>query len=766
MPMKKSLSIKTKFGLIQSCFLFLFFLTSSNFFAQCTNTSAFGSTNAPTNGTTVTISTCTYQSEYNTINNVAAGQTYQSGNSCNGYITVRRGTFNGTLVANGNAPLTWTAPVAGTYYIHYNTNAACGTASNCCTTTITCTSCVAYNPCTTIPTLTCGTPVTASMSGSGAGWNITACGFSTPGQERIYSFTPTTSGIHSINVTSATGGYVDYFWKVASGGCNNSGWTCISDISFTGSYGTMNWTAGTTYYILLDPEGTGTYSHTFNITCPTSSSGPCATIPTITCGTPVTANMSGSGAGWNLTGCWFGGTPGQEMIYSFTPSISGNYNINVTNATGGFVDYFWKLASAGCNNTGWNCIDDIFSTGTYGPMNWTAGVTYYILLDPEGTGSYSHTFNIVCPTTGGPVTASDCINAVNVCTNLSFQIDPNGYGNTMEIPPSGTIGNPSYNNPGGSGNSGCLLASPPETNSTWMILNITVGGTLEFVFGGNGTQVGFYDWIMYPYNSTTCSQIPTGNYAPIRCNWNAVSSGGTGIVNSIPPGGNAGNYEPALVVPSNSQYIICFSNWSSATTNVPLSFFGSATVSCSPLPIKLLSFNGYSKNQYNKLYWETVVEINNSHFLIEKSEDGKNFNVIGEIKGAGNSNSNINYEFKDSSIESPLNYYRLKQIDFDGNYTYSDIIAIRSKDKIWSLSDIYPNPFNNELNLDISTLEKQEVNIVVYDVYGKINYNEKIQLNEGNNKLRYNFEYLNKGIYNLQITDKENNQFTRKFVKK
>jgi hypothetical protein len=764
MRMKKCLSIKTKFALLQLCFLFLFFLTSSKLFAQCTNSTAYMTVNAPTNGTTLTISSCTFQSEYNTINNVVAGQTYQSGSSCNGYITVRRGTFNGTLVANGNAPLTWTAPVAGTYYIHYNTNASCGTASNCCTTTITCTSCAGYNPCSTIPTLTCGTSVTANMSGSGAGWSITACGWSTPGQEMIYSFTPTTSGTHAINVTSATGGFVDYFWKLASAGCNNSGWNCIDDVFSAGTYGAMNWTAGTTYYILLDPEGTGSYSHTFNITCPTPSSGPCATIPNLSCGTSVTANMSGSGAGWNITACGWS-TPGQEMIYSFTPSISGTYNINVTNATGGFVDYFWKLASGGCNNSGWNCIDDIFTTGSYGSMSWTAGVTYYILLDPEGTGSYSHTFNIVCPTTGGPVTASDCINAVNVCTNLNFQIDPNGYGNTMEIPPSGTVGNPSYNNPGGSGNSGCLLASPPERNSTWMIVNISTSGTLEFVFGGNGTQVGYYDWIMYPYNSTTCSQIPTGNYAPVRCNWNATSSGGTGIVNSIPPGGNAGNYEPALNVIAGQQYIICFSNWSSANTTVPLNFFGSASVSCSPLPIELLSFNGENAGDYNMIKWETLIEINNSHFNIEKSIDGKNFISIGELKAAGNSNSTISYNYADNKLEHLLYYYRLKQTDFDGQFTYTDIIAIKTQGELFSISEVYPNPFNSDVSLDVSAGEKYDCQIKITDLYGKHILSDTKELHQGYNKLNYNLEFLSKGFYHIQITDFSGNIHTRKFLK-
>jgi hypothetical protein len=107
----------------------------------CTNTSSFGSATAPTGVTTTTISTCNYQTEYNTITGVVGGNTYTSGSSCGGFITIHSGTFNGPIIASGNAPLSWTPTTSGTYYIHYNTNSSCGTATNCCTTTITCSSC-------------------------------------------------------------------------------------------------------------------------------------------------------------------------------------------------------------------------------------------------------------------------------------------------------------------------------------------------------------------------------------------------------------------------------------------------------------------------------------------------------------------------------------------------------------------------------------------------------------------------------------------------
>jgi hypothetical protein len=142
----------------------------------------------------------------------------------------------------------------------------------------------------------------------------------------------------------------------------------------------------------------------------------------------------------------------------------------------------------------------------------------------------------------GPITASDCPDAVNICTNYSWAIDPNGIGAMNEIPPLGSLGNPdlwlgdAVPSAWGSDNWGCLRNN--ELNSTWMIVNISGSGSLEFTFGGLGTQAGFYDWIMYPYSSVTCAAVMANTVPPIRCNWNAVSFGGTGLASTVPPGGD------------------------------------------------------------------------------------------------------------------------------------------------------------------------------------------------------------------------------------
>ncbi len=118
---------------------FLMALVCVKGWGQCTNTTQYPTTAvaAPSSGNTTTISTFQYQSDYNQITGITSGVSYTSTGSIAGtFITVRSGAYNGTVVAAGVTPLTWTATNTATYYVHYNTNSSCGTAGTGMTTTI------------------------------------------------------------------------------------------------------------------------------------------------------------------------------------------------------------------------------------------------------------------------------------------------------------------------------------------------------------------------------------------------------------------------------------------------------------------------------------------------------------------------------------------------------------------------------------------------------------------------------------------------------
>ncbi len=181
-------------------------------------------------------------------------------------------------------------------------------------------------------------------------------------------------------------------------------------------------------------------------------------------------------------------------------------------------------------------------------------------------------------------TNADCPNAIPLCTTPNFTFYAGStFGTINELPLANTISNPGTNP--ASGNAGCLLSG--ENRPQWLLITIGNPGTLEFVFGSGTSanpQLGFYDWAMWPYSPSACSDILNNILPPIRCNWNISQSGGTGIASStnIPTGGIAGNYEPPLLVNGCQQYIICISNYSGVNTLVSFQSLGTASLSCSP----------------------------------------------------------------------------------------------------------------------------------------------------------------------------------------
>ena len=108
----------------------------------------------------------------------------------------------------------------------------------------------------------------------------------------------------------------------------------------------------------------------------------------------------------------------------------------------------------------------------------------------------------------------------------------------------------------------------------------------------------------------------------------------------------------------------------------------SAIVPCPVgLPIELIEFGGFNKGPINHLFWTTASETNNSYFSIERSNNGYDWELAGNVSGAGNSSNYLNYEFLDNDFSQELNYYRLIQTDYDGkNEVFKTITIDNSKD--------------------------------------------------------------------------------------
>ena len=176
---------------------------------------------------------------------------------------------------------------------------------------------------------------------------------------------------------------------------------------------------------------------------------------------------------------------------------------------------------------------------------------------------------------------------------------------------------------------------------------------------------------------------------------------------------------------------------------------------CTPtalLPIELLNFSGKPIGATNLLEWVTSTEINNNFFTIERAKDAIHFNPIGTIDGAGNSNIQLHYNFVDDSPTSGINYYRLKQTDFNGDYTHSSIIAINNE-----LTDFSIFVNNNLLYIKLSTTDFIG-KLVIYDINGR-----KIIESTINSNLKIDLSSYKKGIYIYRLIS-GNNSFSNKII--
>jgi hypothetical protein len=185
--------------------------------------------------------------------------------------------------------------------------------------------------------------------------------------------------------------------------------------------------------------------------------------------------------------------------------------------------------------------------------------------------------------------------------------------------------------------------------------------------------------------------------------------------------------------------------------------FGIASVSSvNVLPVKWLGFNATKINEnLVQLNWSTAAEVNNKGFEIETSLNGVDFKSIGFVKGNGNSNKKLNYTFNDNnaSISNTGSYYRLKQIDFDGAFNYSNTIKVSNNDEFLTENiEVSPNPFVNEISIKLNALASNTINIQIFNVDGKLQAERNYLVNIGLNNIELNdISNLPKGLYVLKV---------------
>ncbi len=169
-----------------------------------------------------------------------------------------------------------------------------------------------------------------------------------------------------------------------------------------------------------------------------------------------------------------------------------------------------------------------------------------------------------------------------------------------------------------------------------------------------------------------------------------------------------------------------------------------------PMPIELSSFTAHNKGTGVSLDWSTAQELNNNYFQVEKSVNANDWSVVAQVNGAGNSQTVKNYNAFDANPVSGINYYRLKQVDFDGNFKYSKTVSIKVDGPKTAIS-ILTNPFHNTLSINFNSASSQMVSARLIDITGKQVASENWSVTSGNVRKDFSAGSLQQGLYILTI---------------
>lgn len=166
-----------------------------------------------------------------------------------------------------------------------------------------------------------------------------------------------------------------------------------------------------------------------------------------------------------------------------------------------------------------------------------------------------------------------------------------------------------------------------------------------------------------------------------------------------------------------------------------------------PLPVELMSFHAEKNVNQVDLKWETAGEINNDYFVVEKSKDSKEWFPVSNTKGAGNSSNNNEYSEVDLNPFDGISYYRLKQVDYDGHFSFSNIEKV-DFDKKESII-VYPNPTNGIVHF---SFEEENISMIrVINSLGIDVTSDLLKKQTSFNHVALDFSILSNGLYYVQI---------------
>jgi Secretion system C-terminal sorting domain len=210
---------------------------------------------------------------------------------------------------------------------------------------------------------------------------------------------------------------------------------------------------------------------------------------------------------------------------------------------------------------------------------------------------------------------------------------------------------------------------------------------------------------------------------------------------------------------------ITTANLSTGNDNVSKSFTVAAGAS---LPVRSVHLGSTSNASTVNLKWVTESEYNTEKFVIERSLDGRSFSAIGESKAAGNTSSSTSYTSSDdirAIATKPVLFYRIKVVDTDGKYSYSNTIAIRLAKQ--AKAQVWPSPFSSQLNVQVEQEAGATLEVKIYNMTGVMVYNKRQVTTAGTNTIQLvdQVSKLSGGMYVIELVSNNNKIYSETIVK-
>ena len=184
------------------------------------------------------------------------------------------------------------------------------------------------------------------------------------------------------------------------------------------------------------------------------------------------------------------------------------------------------------------------------------------------------------------------------------------------------------------------------------------------------------------------------------------------------------------------------------------------------LQVAWLSFEARAIERKVQLLWETSAEINHDYFEIERSRDLIASEIISDqVPGKGTSNTGAQYTIFDERPISGTSFYRVKATDRNGDESHSEWEEVWFEQSGSMSLVVYPNPVKNILTTRISSLQEEDISLIVIDLHGKTLYSHTTRIDQGETTLKVNLQAYAEGIYFLKISSKEGISKTVRVVK-